>query len=172
MTGALGMWVALQAPMGRYENDYNRDGVADEIWTYSASGKPLEMTVDRNFDGKIDYVQKFNAEGVATEAKADDDFNGIFETHIRFARGQTERIETDTNADGYPEMHAIYQSGVLQKIKFLNPQNHQPQRTEYFELGRMRYAEVDSNGDGAMDERIDYSALGEVTQRTPLVSTR
>ena len=172
LTGAFGMWIALQAPLGRYEIDHNRDGVDDELWTYSVTGKPLEMTIDRNFDGKIDYVQKFSADGLPSEAKADDDFNGVFETHIRFARGQTERTEVDTDADGYPEMHYIFQKGVLQKIKFLNPSNHQPLRTEYYKLGRMRYAEIDNDGNGTLDERVEYSALGEVTQRTKLNSAR
>ncbi len=163
IVGGLGVWVALQAPLVSHEIDNNRDGRADEIWSYSVSGRPLKMESDRNFDGHVDYVVTYNTEGTAVSGEADDDFNRSFETRMRFARGVLESSEVDADGDGYPELRYYNPYGVLQTMRVVDPKTHKDLRVEYYRLNQLIHADMDTDRDGVLDQRIEYSPLGQVT---------
>lgn len=167
LIGGLGVWIALQAPLISHEVDNNRDGIADEMWSYSVSGRPLKMEMDRNFDGKIDYIVKYDSKGAAATGQSDDDFNGSFETHMRFAKGVLESQEIDADGDGYPELRHYTPHGVLHTIRVVDPKSHKDLRVEYYRTQQLTHAEIDSDLDGVLDQRIEYSPLGQVvaTQR-------
>jgi Putative prokaryotic signal transducing protein len=142
--------------------DYDRNGVLDEKWTYSASRTALKLESDRNLDGKIDYVAHYDERGQVESATSDDNFDGVFETQIRFRRGNIESSATDTDGDGYPDLRSVYSNGVSNKTEYINPLSGLPLRVEHFKFGILRTAEMDTDKDGKLDTRYQYNALAQV----------
>ena len=172
---ALGLAVGVGAMMllfhvPGYETgmDYNGDGVLDEKWTYSLSGRPLKYETDRNLDAKVDNIGHFDSRGFATVVDSDDDFNGSFETLTRMRNGNPEVAETDTDGNGTPDLRTIFDSGVLQRLEHIHPNRGVPFRVDHFHHGGLQFSEVDSDGDGKLDTRLSFTPLGEVAQRQPL----
>ena len=160
--GVVGCYAFFRAPATTDGIDFNRDGVLDEKWTFSASGTILKSEVDRNLDGRVDYVTTFDKRGQLQSAEADDNFDGVFETHIGFRDGNTEWYEVDTDGDGYPDLRTNYESGVMVSTEYISPISGKPLRVEFFRLGVMFKANVDTDKDGVLDTTQNYSRLGEV----------
>ena len=161
-------WVFFRVPVSSDGIDHNRDGVLDEKWTHAASGTLLTTEVDRNLDGKVDYITQHDRYGVIESAEADDNFDGIFETHMRFRGGNVELYEVDTDGDRIPDRRSHYASGVLTTTEIINPATGRPLRVETYRLGVLIKAEVDTDRDGVLDTRFEYTPLGEVASSTRL----
>jgi hypothetical protein len=144
--------------------DHNHDGVLDEKWTDSLSRQPLRYEVDRNLDGKVDLISWFDKRGLITVTEADDDFNGSFESRSAYQNNQMTSAQTDTDGDGFPDLHQRYEHGVLTHSDIIQPNTGLPLRVESYRLGRVQSAEVDSNNDGVLDQRLYYSATGQVSR--------
>ena len=172
LIGAAGTYAFLRSPVSVNGIDHDRDGILDEQWTFSPSGAPVGSQMDRNLDGKIDYLLHYDQRGHIESAEGDDDFNGKFESRYRFRFGNVETSEIDTDADGFPDMHSYFKSGVLVTTKYLNPKTGLPLRVEHFRMGRVAFAEVDSNRDGKLDKRLTYSVSGEVTQTEDMAPSK
>jgi hypothetical protein len=166
--GALATWAWVGAPVSTAGIDHNGDGVQDETWTYAPRGTPLRMEADRNLDKKTDYVVLYDNRGLAQTAESDDDFNGTFETRMRFEANNLHTQEIDTDGDRYPDLLTYFAGGVLMKSYFKNPKTGLPQRVEHYKLGKLVYAEIDSDVDGKLDTRVEYSALGEPGLRSSM----
>ena len=151
-----------RAPVTVSGTDHNSDGVLDEKWTYSASGTLGKYEADRNFDKKIDLVVEYGRRGVALSSKSDDNFDGIFETNTRFEFNWPVRSEIDTNDDGFPDFIVNFENGVMTSTEFLNPTTGLPLRVEYFKLGVLTHADVDTDKNGKLDKRLFYTPLGEI----------
>lgn len=163
--GIGGTYAYVRTPIKVDGIDHNRDGLLDEAWTYSPRGTPVQVEIDRNLDRKPDYVARYDARGLIESAESDDDFNGVFETGLRYRFGNVELTETDTDTDGdlYRDLRTVYTNGVMTSTEFLSPSNGLPLRVEHYRLGKLVDAEVDSNGDGALDTRVMYTPLGDVS---------
>jgi hypothetical protein len=143
--------------------DHNQDGVLDEKWTDSLSGQPLKYEADRNLDGKADLVSWFDVHGVLTTTEADDDFNGSFESRSSYKNNQLVSADTDTDGDSFPDLRQRYQHGVLTHSEIIHRHTGLPLRIEAYRLGQLQSAEIDSNNDGVLDQRLIYSATGQVS---------
>jgi len=157
-----------RAPARQDGVDHNRDGLLDEKWTFSASGRFLKTELDRNFDLKIDQVLHFDERGEPLAGESDDDFDGRFETRMRYQQGNLVYTEVDTEGDGYPDMRTYYTHGVATRIEYTDPRNGHPLRIEHLKLGVVQSAEVDADKDGTLDTRILYGPLGHERARGPL----
>jgi hypothetical protein len=144
--------------------DHNHDGVLDEKWTDSVSRQALRYEVDRNLDGKVDLISWFDKHGLMTVTEADDDFNGSFESRSTHKNNQLLSAETDTDGDGFPDLRQRYEHGVLTHSETIRPNTGLPLRVETLRLGRLQSAEVDNNNDGVLDQRLYYSATGQVSR--------
>lgn len=162
--GVLAMVTVFWTPVSRDGTDLDRDGTLDETWTYAASGRPLKFEVDRNLDHKIDYVVHYDHRGLIQQADADDNFDGVFETHFHYRNNEIASAQTDTDGDGYPDLHAVYANGVQDSIEFIDPRSGRPVRVEHFKLGLRTRAEVDSDRDGTLDQQLIYSPQGDITE--------
>ncbi len=162
--GCAATYAYMRVPVSVNGVDHNRDGILDEQWILSPSGATVEIRVDRNLDGKIDYVIHYDQRGQMEKAEGDDDFDGKFESQYRFRYGNLVSSQIDTDGDGFPDLTSYFEHGVIQTSKFINPKTGMPLRVEHFHLGRVDYAEVDSDKDGGLDKRITYSTSGEITQ--------
>jgi hypothetical protein len=160
LIGAAFGYAFFRVPISSDGRDYNYDRVLDERWSYSASGIPLKLEMDRNFDGKVDYIQQHDASGNAESATSDDDFNGTFESCHRYAKGNIEVSETDRDGNGIPDVRSNYENGVLATEETILATSGRAFRVERFKLGARISADVDTDSDGRLDTRIVYSPLG------------
>jgi hypothetical protein len=160
--GVAGSYAYFRAPITVNGVDYNHDGALDERWVYTPNGTLLEGTIDRNLDGKIDYTSHFDRQGDIETAAADDNFDGVFETRYRFKNGSVESSEVDTDGDSYPDLKAYYTHGVQASAEYIDPNSGLPARVEYFHLGKLKTAEVDTDHDGTLDKRYRYSDRAEI----------
>jgi hypothetical protein len=151
-----------QAPVTTEGTDHNSDGVLDDRWTYARSNRALKNEVDRNLDGKIDYIANFNRFGIIHSSQSDDNFDGVFESRITYRQGNAELGEMDTNGDGYRDLRTNFEHGVHVATEYIYPATGRPQKIEYVRLGKITYAELDTNRDGTMDKLIKYDEIGEV----------
>lgn len=161
-------YAAYRAPASVDGMDYNRDGVLDERWTYSPIGIILTTEIDRNLDSKVDFIVHHGARGLPTSAQADDNFDGTFESQQGYVGGNVGFVETDRDGDGHPDLRWTYDNGVLDTIEYLQPASASPVRVEHHELGRLAFADVDTDRDGVLDVRIRYSDLAEAVSREHL----
>lgn len=141
--------------------DHNKDGKLDEQWFYSKTGTLTRTEVDRSFDGKVDYIATADRAGVLERGESDDDFNGVFETRMQFQFGSLSVVETDTDGDSFPDLVTGFEDGVLKQNAFISSKSGKPFRVEHFRLGRLIYAEIDRDGDGTLEGRVDFNAKGE-----------
>lgn len=150
--------------------DYNRDGVLEDRWFYSAGGLPVRSELDRNGDGKVDHVTHFNRNGVPDTAESDDNFDGVFEVRWFYRNGSVETAEMDSDGDGYFDLRTRSRFGVAVSTEFLDPASGLPLRIEHYRGGRLFRAEVDTDRDGRLDLEQEYNGLGEVraTRRLPV----
>lgn len=163
LSGILLTYFFMRAPINSEGADHNEDGILDERWKISLSGRVLESQVDRNFDGKTDYISRFDHQhGAFLTSDADDNFDGIFESRLFFKSGQLERMETDSDKDTVPDIRYYYRHGVLARGEYLNPYTGLPLRVEHFKFSGILYADVDTDKDGKPDKRQFYSPLQEI----------
>jgi hypothetical protein len=161
---------ALKTPTGIDGTDFNRDGVLDERWILAPTGRTLRYELDRNLDGKVDYTMEFDSRGLAESGKSDDDFNGVFETTFTVNNANTTNTKVDTDGDEFADLSTQYQNGVVTSIEYLNPKNGLVLRVEHFKLGKIVFAEIDTDRDGTLDTRQNFSPLAEIvsTQAIPV----
>jgi hypothetical protein len=86
----------------------------------------------------------------------------VFETRMRFRDGNVELYEVDTDGDGIADRRSHYASGVIATTDIINPTTGLPLRVEYYRLGVLIKADVDTDKDGVLDTRFFYTPLGEV----------
>lgn len=165
--GIGGMYGAYRAPATVDGTDHNRDGLLDEKWTYALSGRPSMLEIDRNLDRKVDHIVHYDLRGQPQSSESDDDFDGVFETKSRYRDGNVVSSEADTDGDRYPDLRSHFQDGVLETVEYIKPSTGRPLRVEHFKLGKLQFAEVDTDEDGRLDTRLVYNPLGEVSARQP-----
>ncbi len=172
LVGVAGTYAFLRSPMAVNGIDHNRDGILDEQWKFSPSGAVLETSADRNLDGKVDYVLHYDQRGHMETAEIDDNFDGKFESTYHYRFGNIASTTTDTDGDGFADMHSYFKHGVLATTKYMNTRTGLPLRVEHIQLGRVVSAEVDSDRNGTLDKRLTYSVSAEVTQSEDIASSK
>ena len=160
-------YAAYRAPVSTDGIDHDRDGVLDEKWTFSPTGRPVKQETDRNFDRKVDYIAHFDPRGIIESADTDDNFDGVFETKLDCWNGTVGVAETDTDGDSFRDLRTTFAHGVVNAVEYLNPATGRPLRVEHYALGVLQFADVDTDQDGALDLRIKYTKLAEVASREP-----
>ncbi|MCW7536857.1 DUF2007 domain-containing protein [Aquabacterium sp. A7-Y] len=159
--GVAACYAAFRAPVEVDGIDHNRDGVLDDRWTFSPTGRPVKNEVDRNLDGKTDYASLFDERGLIVSGTSDDNFDGVFETRAIYRQGNLMLTEADTDGDGYSDLRSDFRDGVLWSTEYVDPSTGRAARVEYFRLGKLARADIDTDRDGRLDTRVPYSPLGE-----------
>ncbi|MET0002665.1 MAG: DUF2007 domain-containing protein [Candidatus Thiodiazotropha sp.] len=158
--GGVIMW-AYNSPITDDGIDYNGDGKLDEKWIYK--DYRLDRTeVDRNFDGMVDVVYYMDRKGIAKKADFDDDFDGVFETKYRYKNGLTHSLESDLNKDGGIDYKASFNYGNLDEVVILGEGVDSRKKRQKFNMGKLIFAEIDSDGDGNYDTEYSYDYFEEV----------
>ena len=161
--GGLLSYAYFHAPYSMDGIDYDADGVLDERWTWAPSGIIRKSETDRNLDGKVDSVAHYTRQGHLVTSESDDDFDGIFETQATYHHGTLRHVKSDSDGDGYPDLHWYYKDGVLLTEERFSKGSEKPLRITRFQLGRAVSATVDTDGDGHMDLQHEYDASGTIS---------
>lgn len=166
--GMVLMYAGVRAPVRQDGIDYNRDGVLDETWSFSATGRAVRTDTDRNLDGKVDLIARHDLRGLIESAESDDDFDGRFETKHRYGMTSVEASESDSDADGYPDVRVNSRHGVVATVEYVQPTSGLPLRVEHYRLGRLVHADLDTDRDGRLETRLVFDAALEIASRAPI----
>ncbi|MDI1259996.1 DUF2007 domain-containing protein [Aquabacterium sp.] len=176
LTGvAVGMalsFALMRLPASTEGQDNNGDGVLDEHWRFSASGRHLSTELDRNFDQRIDEISTFDGHGQLLRSDSDEDFDGVMDTHIHYKRNNPELAEVDLDGDGLTDVRTLYRDGVAHTVEYVDPITQKVARLERVRLGAALSADIDTDGDGRLDTTENYSRVGAVTSRAPIAVDR
>lgn len=162
----------MRVPASTEGRDNNGDGVLDEHWRFSASGRHLSTEVDHNFDQRIDLINTIDGHGQLVRSDSDEDFDGVMDTHIHYKRNNPEVAEVDLDGDGVADVRTLYRDGVAHTVEYLDPLTQKVARLERVRLGAALSADVDTDGDGRLDTTEHYSRVGAVTSRAPITDAR
>jgi len=113
------------------ESDMNHDGKPDS-WTYITNGYVDKQEIDMNFDGKIDTVYLYEEGNKVKEEMLDTNYDGKMDNWRYFNLGKLVIEEIDNNYDGKVDVWFYVDRGRIYKI------------------GR------DIDGDGTVDEVVNY----------------
>ncbi|MFZ6800704.1 DUF2007 domain-containing protein [Undibacterium sp. Di24W] len=154
--------IFFRAPYSSAGTDHNYDGRLDDQWTYNAIGLPLLNEVDRNLDNKFDMITHFDKNGLMEYSEYDDNFDGVFETRATFEKGNISSAKTDTDGDGFPDFITNYKFGVVSSVEYINVYSGYPKKICYFELGKLKSCDIDTNLDRVMDKHVRYDENGDI----------
>ncbi|MBC7700019.1 DUF2007 domain-containing protein [Aquabacterium sp.] len=172
---ALGMGLSfafMRVPASTEGRDNNGDGVLDEHWQFSASGRHLSTEVDHNFDQRIDLINTIDGHGQLVRSDSDEDFDGVMDTHIHYKHNNPEVAEVDLDGDGVTDVRTLYRDGVAHTVEYVDPITQKVARLEHVRLGSAVSADIDTDGDGRLDTTEVYSRVGAVTSRLPMAGAK
>ncbi len=166
--GIVATYAFLRTPVNRDHVDGNEDGRFDEHYSYSPAGALLAIEIDRNYDERIDVRQRFDRDGRIDKVEADEDFDGSFETHWFYRANQPYVGEVDSDGDSSIDFRTLFRDGVAVHSEYLVAGSRRPTRVDYYRLGKLISAEVDTDRDGRLDTRYKYSGLAEIIGTEPI----
>jgi hypothetical protein len=167
MAGSMAVALYFYTPYVVQKFDNNHDGKADGKYV-SFGNRLSKCTYDRNFDGKVDLIYKYKWENELNSAESDDNFDGIFETFLKFSNGNISWSESDTTGDGFKDYRNEYKNGILNKAIFYDPKTKKPVKVQHYEGQKLVSAQIDTNGDGILNQTIEYNAIEEAIKKTNL----
>ena len=160
--GIAATYAFLRTPVDLAQVDQNEDGKWDEHRSFSPLGVLLKIEVDRNYDGKIDLIQQFDRKSRTDTVVADEDFNGSFESRWYYRANQPVLGEFDTDGDSAIDIKTQFRDGVAVSSEYMVAGSRRPVRVEYYRLGELTSADVDTDRDGRLDKSYKYSNLAEI----------
>ena len=146
------------APAEPVSRDRNGDGQADIWWQYDGRGRLIEERQDRNGDGAVDAIIRFD-QGATRDGQQDMDGDGYFEGRWSF-QGPLSMLEEDRTQDGIAEYRETYRHNQLVSKAWFDASGILVKRAHYY-AGHLTHAELDRDGDGNMDQRIEYNRYAE-----------
>ena len=126
----------------------------------AAQRKP-DASVDRNLDGRPDKIWHYDLDGYANLVESDDDFDGRFEWRTEIENGRAVRTELDVDGDGRPERLGHFEHGVFASEDFYFGSGGRVVKRQHYRGGLLAWAELDEDGDGVFEKRVNYDAHEE-----------
>jgi Putative prokaryotic signal transducing protein len=164
--GAVATLIVLRTPYTQDSLDLDGDGVTDE--TYSYSGGVLSMiSLDHNADGKIDERHTYDVYGVITGSESDPDFDGILEWRNEYEDGEIVRSTKDANQDGKPEQVGLFRNGTQLTNDIYDESGARIVVRELYRSDGLLTREIDKDGDGVFERRVEYDRYGEPVAQSP-----
>ncbi len=163
--GLVVMAVYYNTPVTDDGIDYDGDGLLDEKWTY-VNYRLSKTEVDRNFDQKTDLIYKFDRMGLIESSMSDDNFDGVFETDIYYDYGNAIWQKSDTTGDGFKDYRVTFKSGLVDTIRFVNPETKKVIKVQHYGPAKMIKSEIDTTGDGVLDTLHEYDAIEEIDRQS------
>ena len=165
LVGSMVVALYFYTPYVVQKFDNNHDGKADGKLV-SFGNRLSRSTYDRNFDGKVDLVYKYKWENELNSAESDEDFDGIFETFLKFSNGNISWSESDTTGDGFKDYRNEYKNGILNKAIFYDSKTKKPVKVQNYKGQKKVSAQIDTNGDGILNQTIEYDSIEEPIKTT------
>ncbi|MBC7990339.1 MAG: DUF2007 domain-containing protein [Luteimonas sp.] len=170
LVGAAGIWLLIKGPSTEHGIDYNQDGIVEERAIYSGD-KLQRVDTDRNRDRKPDVISHYDHHGFISRSESDDDFDGRMETTYRYLHGQWAEMNVDDDADGNPEYTAEAIAGVIYREEWRDPPGNVIKKVIH-EDGWPSSSELDTDGDGKLDELRYYDRRAEIVRSERIESER
>ena len=159
------MLLALRTPVATDRADSNDDGILDEFYVYR--GQALSrVDYDRNADGMIDARWLYDLNGHPERYESDDDFNGSFEWSHSIREDSTADHVRDADGDGRPELMMHFRHDVARGDTLYSADGRVVARSRY-DNGVLVSREIDKDGDGRFERRIEFDAMGDVKVSAP-----
>ena len=140
--------------------DYDGDGVYEETYHYAGT-RTSRIDLDRNGDRRVDARWLYDAHGLAKSWEGDDDFDGRFEVTAELERGEFSAYSVDREGDGRPNTIIRYRNGVATERELLDPATARVVKRQRFAGDLLRSAEIDADGDGQFERKVEYDELEE-----------
>ena len=166
IVGVVLMILFYQTPITDRGTDYTGNGTYEEIWHYSASGRPSKVEVDRNRDAVMDLIYKYDRSGLPKTASADNDFDGVFDELTEFHNGNPITTKVDGDGDKFFEYVIEYKYGVSDVATWIDPMSLKVRKKQVYDGNNLVSAELDSNGDGVLDTVIEYDSIEEIAKKS------
>ncbi len=160
--GICGAWFAylgLNTPVSEDGMDYDGDGDYEISYRY-AGKKPTLTEYDRDNDGQTDARWRFDSHGLENVFESDDDFDGKFEWQYEVADGAFVSGARDADGDGKPELATRYSHGVLRSTDVFDAAGSRVVAREFYAGDRVTFTELDRDGDGNFEQRVDFDRYG------------
>jgi antitoxin component YwqK of YwqJK toxin-antitoxin module len=151
--------------------DNNADGSPDAELHYEKEGTIIRAQHDRNFDGTWDYFEWFD-KGAITRAEADDDFNGRIDSWLTYKSGNLHQTKFDLDAEGTPDIVSYHRYGVIQASVCCPNGSTNHVRVELYKNGVPQSIYRDADGDGLLEELINYDQFGNELRREKVTPPR
>jgi hypothetical protein len=159
IAGSLVTAFALRSPHTTQGIDYDGDGDLEVTWHYE--GQVISRTdSDRNDDGETDARVHFDLRGFETTYESDDDFDGRFEGSTEMREGRATIARIDADGDGRPESILRFRDDIVESTEILDEEETRIVLRDRYRHGIRESAEVDRDGDGVFEERIEFDRLG------------
>jgi hypothetical protein len=153
-------WLIFNTPKTSEGIDYDGDGYYEQ--TYHFAGiKTTLIELDRNGDGSVDGRWLYDTHGLATGWEGDDNFDGRFEATAELERGDFSTYRVDSDGDGRPNSITRYRNGIATEVDMLDPATGRVVKRQHFDPYRLLSAEIDADGDGQFERRIEYDEFEE-----------
>jgi hypothetical protein len=165
LVGAGALYYASRSPATSQSADFNGDGIEDEIYHYE--GVTLtRIDLDRDSDGKIDGRWFHDLGGVPKRYEGDENFDGRFEWVSELKDGQFVTTTVDWNGDGERDSVMHFERGVLHHTDVYDEAGQRIVSRQHFVDGAWNdHNEVDADGDGIFERRVELDRYGEPKQR-------
>jgi len=161
VVAALALFLLFRFPGTDEGFDHNGDGELDEIH-YRQGDLISKIEHDRNRDGDVDLRWVYGFDGVLQTMKADNDFNGKFEQTVEYEGGIPVVGRIDSSGDGPRDIENNYTNGVLTDSQLYDPFTNIIQKVIYYDaFGKQLRSELDTDGDGRLEQKTTYDAFGE-----------
>ncbi len=131
-----------------------------EKWKY-VNNVIRSSSIDQNRDGEADAIYRYDLRGELTSFESDSNFDGRFENECQFRQGNLTVCLTDEDGDGFSEYRERYKHGVIATLSIFDRETRQLKKKQYFEIQRLKHAEIDIDGDGILETKYDYDVFEE-----------
>ncbi|MCP4090804.1 MAG: DUF2007 domain-containing protein [Gammaproteobacteria bacterium] len=158
---ALALFLLFRFPGTDGGFDHNGDGELDEIY-YRQGDLISKIEHDRNRDGDVDLRWVYGFDGVLHTMEADNDFNGTFEQIVEYEDGVPVAGRINSSGNGPRDIENNYMNGVLIDSKLYDPFTNIRKKIIIFDaFGKPLESELDTDGDGRLDQKTSYDAFGD-----------
>ena len=169
ITGLFLSSLYFYVPVNNEGDDYNRDGILDTMFYYTAHGILKKVTIDVNFDEKIDRIEYSDPSGFIEHAKEDTNYDGYFDTLSKYENGNISKTTVDYNKDKRADRTYIYdKNGQLRTMYYHHEKTENIIKISDFENARLISSRLDENNDEIMDVKYTYDIYENILSKIEL----
>ena len=155
----------------RLDYDTNRDSQTD-MRAYLENGRTVRIEADGNADGVVDRWEYYTSDGQLERLGTSSESDGVEDTWV-VERGNRMRVDVATRRDGVADRHEFHDGGVLVRAELDTNGDGRLDQWQQFTDGKLRELLIDTSlSSGRPDERLVYGPDGSLKQVDSDVSSQ